>query len=155
MWVLVCVSIRYLITNDRTTSTIYLFQVSIGLMMVPLALDLIIRFLTLFRFIKRKLWFQLFQLRRNNKLRIGNYLITFTPFIKIHFINNFSPSLVFTAWNCGDKSVPTTNAVNEIQIPVKCVYLPMRNRNPINSIPKHNNWKRKPRNCNFVIIINC
>ena len=55
-------------------------------------------------------------------------------------MNNFSPSLVFIAWNFGDKSVPITNAVNGIQKPVKLVKWATTYLAEINNIAKHPSW---------------
>lgn len=68
-------------------------------------------------------------------------------------MNNFSPSLVFIAWNFGDKSVPMTNAVNGIQNPVKLVKCATTYRAEINNIAKHPNWYRNARICNLVIFL--
>jgi hypothetical protein len=51
-------------------------------------------------------------------------------------MNNFSPSLVLTAWNFGERMVPTTKAVNGIYNPVKLVYLKIKYRKEINKIAK-------------------
>ncbi|MEY2671338.1 MAG: hypothetical protein RLZZ577_1654 [Bacteroidota bacterium] len=67
-------------------------------------------------------------------------------------MNNFSPSLVFTAWNFGDKMVPTTKAVKGTNKPVRFVYLKIKNRKEINKIAKQPNWYIKALNCNLVIV---
>lgn len=76
------------------------------------------------------------------------------PFTKSQDINNFSPSLVFTAWNLGDKIVPTTKAVNGTNKPVRLVYLKIKKRKEINKIAKLPNWYKKALNCNLVIVMN-
>ncbi len=67
-------------------------------------------------------------------------------------MNNFSPSLVLTALNLGDNSVPTTNAVNGIHKPIKWVYFSTKYLTDINNIAKHPSWYKKALSCNFVML---